>query len=106
MDLIETSNVEVQEVASTSIPDDMEGAVFSAPDPEPDVYPAAVAYVGAAGFAYAAGTTVGEAAGDAVVDAVSGGRLISEISENDLDSGVSKHSSAEELLSAHKQTKN
>jgi hypothetical protein len=100
MDMIETKNVEVQEVASTSVPEDMEGAVFDSPEPEPDALPAAVLYVGAAGAAYAAGTNVADAATEAALGTVS------DFSENPFESDISKHSSVDELLEVHEQNRN
>lgn len=94
--LIETENIEVQEVASSSIPEDMEGAVIESPGQ--DVYPAYVAY--AAGASFAAG--FGSAAVSNVTDAINVFSV--EVAADPTQVPTSKGASVDDLLDAHEQT--
>ena len=94
-DEVEQSANEMEQVATETLPEDVEAAVIDTP--EPDVYPVVVAYALAVGGASVAGAAAGDAATDAVLN------TITPHIADETELGVSKRSSVDDLLDHHEQ---
>jgi len=94
-DEVEQAANEMEQAATETLPEDVEAAVLEAP--EPDALPAVAGYAFVVGAASAAGSNVGDAATDAVLN------TITPHITDETELGVSKRSSVDDLLDHHKQ---